>query len=148
MQCDSAGDSVLEAMSLMMNSSTTITLLSQPCNGRHTHTRLCTLSLQLHRQHTHTHIQTTQPPAPAALGDLHLVLESVCAGGMWGGGGGRGSREVWLGPSQPAPSRHWQVFTHFMTCWTGREPFRCSLQGAYRFVHCSALSCELTCGVQ
>lgn len=91
MQCDSIGDIVLGAMSLMMNSSATITTLSLPRKYTHTHTRtlMCTKNITASQPtHTHTYAQTTQPPAPAALGDLHLVLESA---GAWG----------WPGPACP-----------------------------------------------
>lgn len=68
MQCDSNGDSVLGAMSLMMNSSTTIIPPPHPrpptfrlSAYAHTHTCLCTKHRSL-PTNTHTHSDSTSPP--------------------------------------------------------------------------------------
>lgn len=93
MQCDSIGDIVLGAMSLMMNSSTTITTLSLPCKCTHTHTLMCTKNITA-SQPTHTHIRSNNTtPQPLQ----HLATYIWC----WRVQG------LGVGPGQPAPSRQW-----------------------------------------
>lgn len=101
MQCDSNGDSVLGAMSLMMNSSTTIIPPPHPrpptfrlSAYAHTHTCLCTKHRSL-PTNTHTHSDSTSsPPQPLQHSATYIWCRRERAGAK-------------VGPGRPAPSRQW-----------------------------------------
>lgn len=111
MKRDSNGDSVLEAMSLVMNSPTTISP-QRSYGSAYKHARAQKKAQLLRNTHSCARTRSSNKPpphqAPTAFSDLHLVLESA------------GTR---VGPGWPAPSRHLgRVHATFNACLCSFPP--------------------------